>query len=134
MQNVHELVVILRLLAAGDRLRDEFQRGFQDQPGGLGAAQLQPQLHKIAVVMAQPGELLAYLTQGIVTQLRLDPAQTIIAPHGAAAVAVSKVGLPVLVIEIFAQGIAQRTLHGAIPGGGCGIHLHIPFMTAAVGT
>ena len=132
LQNGHDLAVVLLRLAPGDLLRDPGHGGLQDQPGRLRAAQLQTQLQKIAVVMAQTGELLADGAQGLVALLRLDAAQAVHAPHGAAARHIAQVRFPLLVIEVLPQGIAQRALHGAITGGGGGIHLDLPLVAAAV--
>jgi hypothetical protein len=66
--------------------------------------------------------------------LRLDAAQAVIAPHGAAAIHISQIGLPLLVVEVLPQGIPQGPLHAAVAGGGFFVHLDIPLVAAAIGT
>jgi hypothetical protein len=84
--------------------------------------------------MTKPGKLLADLAQCLMAPLRLDAAQTVGPPHGAAAINIPQISLPFLVVKVLPQGIPQGTLQIPVPGGGLGIHLDIPLMAAAVGT
>ena len=85
-EEFHDLRLVVRLVTAGLCLYKKTAVAAEDQPCRFRAGQLQTQLHKIAVVVTQPGKVPAGLTEGIVTQLCVDTAKTIGAPHRAATV------------------------------------------------
>ena len=73
-QNRHGLPVIFRGFPAGILLRHIAALFIQNPPGRLRAAKFQPQLHKISIVVGQPGKLAAGLAQRTLPQLCLNPA------------------------------------------------------------
>jgi hypothetical protein len=62
--------------------------------------------------MGQPGKISAGLAQGIVTSLRLDAAQAIASPHGAAPLGDLKIPIPFFVAEQMSpQVLSQGAVH-----------------------
>ena len=132
-QDVHDICVIVGCCPAGlGLLGDGVRRGGQDQPGSFWTGKLQTQLHKIPVIMAQPGKLPANGTQGVVTKLRLDPAKTVLPPHGTAAVFDGHNGAVVGILEHLQQTLTQFTGQRPVAGGGFRVHIHFPLLAAAV--
>ena len=84
--------------------------------------------------MGQTGKFPTGLAKGGFSQLCLDSAQTVTAPHGTASVDDGHNGLTVFGMKNFPEPVAQRAGKTAVNLRGCFIHLYVPFLAAAVRT
>ena len=132
-QGSHGIRIVFCLTISGKHFRNKGRVTVQNQSGSLRAAQLQTQFHKIPIIVGQPGKLPAGFAQGVFSQLRLNPAQSVLPPHGTASVGDCQIEFAIFLPEYAPQVIAQCPGKLTIAGGRCTIHLHLPFLAAAVG-
>ena len=82
--------------------------------------------------MPQPGKFPTHVAQRRLSQLCLNAAQAVLPPHGAAVVLGCHLHAVFRILQHLAQTLPQGAGESTVAGSGGIVHIHIPFLAAAV--